>query len=163
MHIFVLLYPIQSNQWDTPSHCSCTYVAELTSSQHSFQNHLLPLGARKLYHVNDMRLSYLSRSFKIPTQIREFNVSQIKVQSRGVLVSAVATLEPKISVESDAHDDHRMHFDTGSQKTQGVEHQSTSEEFADVDDKEKLRRMRISKANKGNTPWNKGRKHSPGS
>ncbi|XP_074375816.1 uncharacterized protein LOC141717577 isoform X2 [Apium graveolens] len=109
-----------------------------------------------------MRLSYLSISFKIPTQIREFNISHIKLQSRGALVSAVATLEPKISAESDAHDDHhRMHVETGSQKTQGVEHQSTSEEFTDVDDKEKLRRMRISKANKGNTPWNKGRKHSP--
>ncbi|KAL6622951.1 hypothetical protein ACP70R_032830 [Stipagrostis hirtigluma subsp. patula] len=31
----------------------------------------------------------------------------------------------------------------------------------DVDERERLRRMRISQANKGNTPWNKGRKHSP--
>ncbi|XWS18756.1 hypothetical protein CRYUN_Cryun32bG0072200 [Craigia yunnanensis] len=30
----------------------------------------------------------------------------------------------------------------------------------ELDEREKLRRMRISKANKGNTPWNKGRKHS---
>ncbi|XBJ08691.1 hypothetical protein VPH35_013933 [Triticum aestivum] len=30
-----------------------------------------------------------------------------------------------------------------------------------VDEREMMRRMRISQANKGNTPWNKGRKHSP--
>lgn len=35
------------------------------------------------------------------------------------------------------------------------------EEEDAVDERERLRRMRISQANKGNTPWNKGRKHSP--
>ncbi|CAJ2631227.1 unnamed protein product [Trifolium pratense] len=30
-----------------------------------------------------------------------------------------------------------------------------------LDEREKLRRSRISKANKGNIPWNKGRKHTP--
>lgn len=30
----------------------------------------------------------------------------------------------------------------------------------DVDEQEKLRRLKISQANKGRTPWNKGRRHS---
>ncbi|KAK6118727.1 hypothetical protein DH2020_047532 [Rehmannia glutinosa] len=38
--------------------------------------------------------------------------------------------------------------------------QSSSEDSTELGEREKLRRMRISKANKGNTPWNKGRKHS---
>jgi NUMOD3 motif len=31
-----------------------------------------------------------------------------------------------------------------------------------IDEKEKLRRLKISRANKGNIPWIKGKKHSPG-
>ncbi|WOG99080.1 hypothetical protein DCAR_0518428 [Daucus carota subsp. sativus] len=134
---------------------------KLNSSQHSFHYHLLPFGDHKLCHLNDTRLSYLSRSFKIPAQKRKFSVGHIKMQPREVLVSAVATVEPKISFKSDSRDDQRLHIGTCSERSQGVEHQSSSEEFTDVDDREKLRRMRISKANKGNTPWNKGRKHTP--
>ncbi|XP_077236513.1 muscle M-line assembly protein isoform X2 [Tasmannia lanceolata] len=37
---------------------------------------------------------------------------------------------------------------------------SSSEDSIEPDEREKLRRMKISKANKGNVPWNKGRKHS---
>jgi hypothetical protein len=40
--------------------------------------------------------------------------------------------------------------------------ESSGEDSMALDDKENLRRKRISNANKGNTPWNKGRKHSPG-
>lgn len=39
---------------------------------------------------------------------------------------------------------------------------SSAEDSEDLDEREKLRRKRISKANRGNTPWNKGRKHSAG-
>ncbi|KAJ1390774.1 Nuclease associated modular domain 3 [Sesbania bispinosa] len=42
----------------------------------------------------------------------------------------------------------------------GVSLQFSDDESQHLDEREKLRRMRISKANKGNTPWNKGRKHS---
>lgn len=103
------------------------------------------------------------RSYKIPTKQRELSVSRINVQRDRVLISAVATLEPKISTENNAHDVyHRLHVDTDSETPQRAEHQSLSEDFTELDDKEKLRRKRISKANKGNTPWNKGRKHTPG-
>ncbi|XP_073004922.1 uncharacterized protein [Typha latifolia] len=39
-------------------------------------------------------------------------------------------------------------------------HQSSADDTPKLDDREKLRRMKISKANKGKVPWNKGKKHS---
>ncbi|XP_010680818.2 uncharacterized protein LOC104895876 isoform X2 [Beta vulgaris subsp. vulgaris] len=82
-----------------------------------------------------------------------FNSSHFHKKShRKFLVKAVATLEPKCSVESkDAEKQSNVLSIT-------IESHGDSEE---LDEREKLRRIRISKANKGNTPWNKGRKHSP--
>ncbi|KAL8098781.1 hypothetical protein AgCh_031485 [Apium graveolens] len=137
-------------------------LLELTSYQHSFQHHCTSFASQKLYHSNDRGLSFLWRSFKIPMKQREFGVVQFKMQCDRVLINAVATLEPKIITENNAHDAyHRLHVDTDSKTPQRTEQQSPNDDLAELDDREKLRRKRISKANKGNTPWNKGRKHTP--
>lgn len=69
--------------------------------------------------------------------------------------SAIASAEPKILIQTQAFPD------VTSSRTGDFD--SASEDFdVELDEREKLRRMRISKANKGNTPWNKGRKHSAG-
>lgn len=83
--------------------------------------------------------------------------------SSRLLIKAVATLEPKCVVKNEdehsGHNNSKLGVDTSPPK---VQLKTSNENSTELDEKEKLRRMRISKANKGNTPWNKGRKHSPG-
>ncbi|XP_057548547.1 uncharacterized protein LOC130826934 isoform X2 [Amaranthus tricolor] len=82
------------------------------------------------------------------------------------LVKAVATLElssltPKCLVQRKGEEKENNVVLSTEEQQSSVLDSTTSKESEEVDEKEKLRRMRISKSNKGNTPWNKGRKHSP--
>lgn len=78
------------------------------------------------------------------------------------LIKAVATLEPECSVQGKGEEKESNVILSPEEQQSSVLDSTTSKESEEVDEKEKLRRMRISKSNKGNTPWNKGRKHSPG-
>lgn len=74
-------------------------------------------------------------------------------------IKAVATVEPKcwIPSENDNRGDSNWQFNPNSED-QGI--LPSNDDSSEMDEKERLRRMKISKANKGNVPWNKGRKHS---
>ncbi|KAK7258390.1 hypothetical protein RIF29_23964 [Crotalaria pallida] len=80
------------------------------------------------------------------------------------LIKAVATFEPK-SLTSSKRDnkciDSKDLEPSRNPESRGVVLEFSDDESEKLDEREKLRRMRISKANKGNKPWNLGRKHSP--
>ncbi|XP_074294778.1 uncharacterized protein LOC141622669 isoform X2 [Silene latifolia] len=91
-----------------------------------------------------------------------FGLVYFKKSCPGFLVSAVATLEPQCLVlNKDIEKDNHALSSTAELESITVQNESSSGGSEEVDEREKLRRLRISKANKGNTPWNKGRKHSP--
>lgn len=75
------------------------------------------------------------------------------------MIKAVATFEPNTV----AAKPHSNHLDVVPLTPPSFDLQFSDQDTQQPqpDDREQLRRMRISKANKGNTPWNKGRKHSP--
>uniref|UniRef100_A0A5B7ADN6 Nuclease associated modular domain-containing protein n=1 Tax=Davidia involucrata TaxID=16924 RepID=A0A5B7ADN6_DAVIN len=140
-------------------------LLDIAFAQPSFQNHAYKFRARTLIHCkfifgNEKRLASPCKSFRIPNKEKNFNfnLGRIEMQRSELVTRAVATLEPKCSVQSHHH--HNLELDIDS-RSPVIQPQYSSEDSEELDEKEKLRRMRISKANKGNTPWNKGRKHSP--
>jgi hypothetical protein len=86
----------------------------------------------------------------------KFYTGHSHVRRGKVLITAVATLETKYPAQKE--NERSSSLSSASSKSSNGSADDGEEQ---VDDREKLRRMRISKANRGNTPWNKGRKHSP--
>lgn len=92
-----------------------------------------------------------------------FNLGHVKTPKSRLLIQAVATFETKSLVHNEnGHMGYKSSELDKDSSPWTVQPESSREDSSEMDDKEKLRRMRISKANKGNTPWNKGRKHSSG-
>ncbi|KAK1288382.1 hypothetical protein QJS10_CPB19g01997 [Acorus calamus] len=77
-------------------------------------------------------------------------------------VRAIATIEQKSFIQIEDRAMHEPNILLVSDSDAQTSHNTSSEDSHGMDDRERLRRMRISKANKGNVPWNKGRKHSAG-
>ncbi|CAH8306161.1 unnamed protein product [Eruca vesicaria subsp. sativa] len=117
--------------------------SDITTIQPSLQPHLVPLGAQSIIHAktlpNPWRQSSFSKSLKF------YAGGHLHVPRGRLIITAVATVETKHPAQKEHQQSYSLSSDDGEA----------------VDDRERLRRMRISKANRGNTPWNKGRKHSP--
>ncbi|KAG2304649.1 hypothetical protein Bca52824_033300 [Brassica carinata] len=124
---------------------------DIATIQPSLQAHLVPLGAQSILHAktlpNPWRQSTFSRSLK-------FYTGHLRLPRGNVLITAVATVETKYPAQTE-------HQQSSSLSSDDDRNGNSDDGEEVVDDRERLRRMRISKANRGNTPWNKGRKHSP--
>ncbi|KAI8544775.1 hypothetical protein RHMOL_Rhmol08G0321200 [Rhododendron molle] len=141
---------------------------DIPTGQPSFQNNVFTLRAQTLLHNifvlgNEKGLASGWKSFQVPKIGKNCNLRSNKARRGALMIRAVATLEPKSSVQSDGGQDGsgNLHLGVDSGSASGIQNQSSSSDSAELSEREKLRRMRISKANKGIIPWNKGRKHSP--
>ncbi|KAF9685370.1 hypothetical protein SADUNF_Sadunf03G0047500 [Salix dunnii] len=142
-------------------------LLDIATAQASLQNHLGLLGAQTNAHCkvfsspftfgDDKRLLSHGKSIKFRRKINAFERSKLQIK-------AVATFEPKSLVrKGDGKRKTSLENEQNAANSDNLLAQvdSSGEDSMALDDKEKLRRKRISNANKGNMPWNKGRKHSP--
>ncbi|KAJ4751302.1 muscle M-line assembly protein [Rhynchospora pubera] len=118
-----------------------------------FSSPMASVSNTKAFSHADLKLSLLSRKRVVSGW--GFYVQFHTKFKFGQAICALATVEnepfaPSSSLES------RI----GSDLNLGASLDDFQED-SDLDDREKLRRSRISRANKGNIPWNKGKKHSP--
>ncbi|KAF5198702.1 muscle M-line assembly protein [Thalictrum thalictroides] len=140
-------------------------LLDIATSQPYFRNHICASRAQifingsTLRKINFIKEEKLSSTWKLSTPRKvTFNVGHPN-RRNALLITAVSTLEQKhiTQNENGSNDGRKFLFDPDSNSKM---FNSSSESSSEIDEKEKLRRMRISNANKGNVPWNKGRKHS---
>ena len=122
-------------------------LADFAPVHPSLQAHLVP---QSINHAKTLPNPWIQSTF---SKTSKFYTGHLYVRRRKVLITAVATVETKYPAQKEQEQSYPFSSSDASKP---------SDDGEDVDDSEKLRRMRISKANRGNTPWNKGRKHSPG-
>lgn len=133
-------------------------LVDFATSQPCCGNHICAPSAQLFFHGRTLRKITFRKdkrlSLSLPRKLN-FNVGR-----DALLIKAVYTLEHRhfVQTQDGEDDDHTFLFDSDSNLNM---FQSSDETSSEVDEKEKLRRMRISTANKGNVPWNKGRKHRP--
>jgi hypothetical protein len=143
-------------------------LSEIAVTQPAFQSHLCMHRAQTPIHgklssssitlENKKGLSYAWKSLGIAKELF-FSVRHLEVRRGRLRINAVATLEIKGLVQSENGQKGCDASLVGANPSlQTIQLESSKE----LDERESLRRMRISKANKGCTPWNKGRKHSAG-
>ncbi|KAK6911343.1 Nuclease associated modular domain 3 [Dillenia turbinata] len=142
---------------------------DIAAAQTSFRNHWGEMRAQNFTHGKlSHKFSFgierrLASAWKVSLPVPERgngNLKHLETQQSELLIKAVATFEPKLVPNGEKWKDScRLQMDNDL-STSLVQLSSSNEDTGTLDDKEKLRRTRISKANKGNTPWNKGRKHS---
>ncbi|KDP40621.1 hypothetical protein JCGZ_24620 [Jatropha curcas] len=140
-------------------------LLDIATAQASLQNHLSPLRAKSLIHCKVLSSPFIFGDEKrsIPAWKPFYFPKKLNAYERSKLhIKAVATLEPKCLVkkEDGNRNNGNAQLDVNSDASI-VQIKSSDADSIELDEKERLRRMRISKANRGSTPWNKGRKHSP--
>lgn len=130
------------------------FAADYFTSQTYFRNRLDAFGVS---HPKERKLGLKCKDQIFFSRKVKFQGSCLHNKNRQ-LMKAVATSMPACLVP---HECDTKLLDSNLD-AQAIQIESTNDETSVIEDREKLRRMRISKANKGNVPWNKGRKHSAG-
>ncbi|KAL7599676.1 hypothetical protein Lser_V15G25386 [Lactuca serriola] len=120
-------------------------LLDIATPQSSFRNNPYSIGFQRLHHV-----SFISGN-QTTARSRFFKPNGIINPANGrLMIKAVATLEPRCSDNAN----HQLPIDSTPTLP------GTDDQPVVIDDREILRRSRISDANRGKQPWNKGRKHS---
>ncbi|XP_010542348.1 PREDICTED: uncharacterized protein LOC104815594 [Tarenaya hassleriana] len=130
---------------------------DIAAVQPSLQAHLVPLGAQNIIQAKTLPNPWKQSQF---SKHLELYAGHHHTRGCKLIIATVATVETKSRVQRETEPSGSLVSPCPSISS-NQNGNTVDEDVEQVDERERLRRMRISKANRGNTPWNKGRKHSP--